>query len=163
MPALQTEETTAGPTEEEIEAHLVATELFTLEAEDDDIASDSEDGHDHPLTASPATAEVRTACTDVKNDEKDQTQHEGTHPPGTQPCLPLRSTTTSLFEAWLDFIPYIAPLTLSTCLSCYGWQDVGGKIYQLLVHSAAACLGVFHQMRIERIIYRKCIFQREQS
>lgn len=67
---------TNNPTEEEKEAHLVLTELFTLEAEDDDVASDSDDGHDHALTASPTAG-------NTKNDETDETQQEATRSSGT--------------------------------------------------------------------------------
>lgn len=77
-------ETAADATEEETEAGLVLTELFTLGV--DDAVSDSEDDHsDHALTAvSTAAAEVALARNDngQHDNVQDPAQQGGDHPLG---------------------------------------------------------------------------------
>lgn len=78
------EETAAEVTEEETEADLVLTELFTLGVED--VVSDSEDDHsDHALTASTAAAEVtRVRNENGQDSAQDPTQQAGASSSGMQ-------------------------------------------------------------------------------
>lgn len=78
------EETAAEVTEEETEAGLVLTELFTLGVED--VVSDSEDDHsDHALTASTAAAEVTRARNENgQNSAQDPAQQAGASSLGMQ-------------------------------------------------------------------------------
>lgn len=67
------EEAAADATEEETEAGLVLTELFTLGV--DDVVTDSEDDHsDHALTASTTAVEVTRARNENGQDDNVQGQ-----------------------------------------------------------------------------------------